>query len=410
MKKYILVIGLIQTMFSFSQEWKTISSDDISIFSKYFTLDKSTNSIWIGSEYGMKKIGNGIISSYYDVSSLSGMINFSGIKAIYVNNDVVFGLDWSEGLFKLENNSVDILNSDIVKGSGLFFGPQDTLWASTHFQNTIGIYGFNTDTYDFYNSNNSGLYNNSISNVIKDKYNRIWCSHFVLGVSYRKTDGNWQFDYPVNSDIDGPITKVVEDLNDGIWATGNKGLFNYDEVTENWIIYNKSNTNLPSEYITDVDFDRHGRTWVVMKDTAIGYSYNLTDWTIFDGTNSPLTYDINLTKEILIDTLDNVWVKDWNKLRVLSLDSFENTWLSVNSLRFNESSISIYPNPSEHIIIINNITEQEVTSVFYNIAGIEQVVNQVSENKFDVSQLYSGVYIVKIKSVNGIEIKRFVKK
>ena len=83
------------------------------------------------------------------------------------------------------------------------------------------------------------------------------------------------------------------------------------------------------------------------------------------------------------------------------------------SLSENESYFNIFPNPASDNITIS--TNQEITEVnIYNILGVN-VYNETfamnnSQLDVNVSDFINGVYFIKVKSVNGETVKRFIKK
>lgn len=73
----------------------------------------------------------------------------------------------------------------------------------------------------------------------------------------------------------------------------------------------------------------------------------------------------------------------------------------------------IYPNPTQNLININ--THQAIESlIVYDMLGKKVVPNSYSgktlEYKLDVSKLIFGIYLLQIKTTNGIEIIKFCKK
>jgi hypothetical protein len=82
----------------------------------------------------------------------------------------------------------------------------------------------------------------------------------------------------------------------------------------------------------------------------------------------------------------------------------------VNSINLTNNAISVYPNPAEDMLYIasNNTTT--------DVAIIDVVGNLVKEYKnagqsVNVSDLTTGVYIVRVSNINGeIVSTRFVKK
>ena len=76
-------------------------------------------------------------------------------------------------------------------------------------------------------------------------------------------------------------------------------------------------------------------------------------------------------------------------------------------------NISIYPNPADDHIIIENATSNIIDGIIsiYNIQGqliLQKPILNVMTN-IDISMLTKSVYIVKISSEGGIVVRKFVK-
>lgn len=84
-----------------------------------------------------------------------------------------------------------------------------------------------------------------------------------------------------------------------------------------------------------------------------------------------------------------------------------NTTLSTSNFHQNSLKVSLYPNPV--LDILNIETEKEIKSLeIYNIQG--QKVKISNQKQINVSDLVTGMYLVKIKNVeNSISTKKFIK-
>ncbi len=82
-----------------------------------------------------------------------------------------------------------------------------------------------------------------------------------------------------------------------------------------------------------------------------------------------------------------------------------NSSLSVDD--FNESSISLYPNPTSDFITISGLTN-EVEVEIYDPLGKKILFKKIgnTHNKIDVSQLKPGMYLFKINESDNITLKR----
>ena len=72
-----------------------------------------------------------------------------------------------------------------------------------------------------------------------------------------------------------------------------------------------------------------------------------------------------------------------------------------------ETSINLYPNPSTGIVILEGISEVDLTILVYDVYGklVTEVANQTS---FDLSDQASGMYYVAIKQGNSNIINKKV--
>ena len=80
----------------------------------------------------------------------------------------------------------------------------------------------------------------------------------------------------------------------------------------------------------------------------------------------------------------------------------------------NQSDLfSIYPNPVDNVLTIQNSTSYEIESVLiYNTNGavLKQLTNTESVTAISVNDLASGLYLVQIKTGVGIQTLKFIKR
>lgn len=105
--------------------------------------------------------------------------------------------------------------------------------------------------------------------------------------------------------------------------------------------------------------------------------------------NDPVGQVLNDTDAI--GYIDEIQILDENPLPALSTLNFEL-----------ENNTSLYPNPAASTFTIKTINNTNISSIaVYNIIGKQVGVNQIGENKFDISSLSTGMYMVKIKDAKG---------
>ena len=83
---------------------------------------------------------------------------------------------------------------------------------------------------------------------------------------------------------------------------------------------------------------------------------------------------------------------------------------SENDLEHAENEVKIYPNPTNDYLYFNS-SQKIILIIIYNEIGQEiKRVNSVSENKIDLSNLKSGLYIIKFLNMNNEKIVKKVLK
>jgi photosystem II stability/assembly factor-like uncharacterized protein len=194
--------------------------------------------------------------------------------------------------------------------------------------------------------------------------------------------------YAVGEDNGGLILKIT---NDGLILKTTNGGTNWSKQTSG------TTNDLFSVYFTDANTGYIvGDTGLILKTTNAG-----TNWTAqISGTTNPLYsvyfpapntgYAVGKSGTILKTTNGGVWLEEKSKAE----------------------NINIYPNPANTTITIKTpgIAGKSLLSV-YNINGQELIKQKISKSKtqLDISNLPSGVYIVKLVNEKAVEVRKFVK-
>ena len=74
---------------------------------------------------------------------------------------------------------------------------------------------------------------------------------------------------------------------------------------------------------------------------------------------------------------------------------------------FKVENILVYPNPVNNYLTLKNVENIEESSI-YNSLG--QFILSTKETLIDLSKLTNGIYYLKIRTQNGTEIKKIIKK
>lgn len=93
-----------------------------------------------------------------------------------------------------------------------------------------------------------------------------------------------------------------------------------------------------------------------------------------------------------------VW-EEGNKDKAIKIRYLVNQ--SVSTKAFDRSSVKVYPNPTEGLFRIEGVQDLRQVTI-YNIVGEEiMTFNVTSERSYDISNLSSGFYLVKLIRENG---------
>lgn len=420
MRNFISFFCLVLTTTSFSQEWVIIPEenlmDNLNNPPLEMTVDKTFNNVWFTTKTKIFGLGESFEDYVYlpglGLSSVDHLVAFNG--AVWwptSQNDVTGKLySYTGGSPVLEATLMNRLLT-------IELDNEDSLWIGSTDDNSIGVHAFKDGNYVFYSDANSPLTNEHIYQAFEDSYGRKWLTHYHPMSSTENGVRLWDmstgtstfYSYYLGHNLPqfNKAVKVNQSDTGTIYLACSMGLFRYDEVGEDWIAYNLSNTNMPSEYISDIQFDKSGKLWAMFLDTALAYTYNLVDWTIFDENNSPLTFGQDGIKSFTIDTLDNIWTGDENNLYIFNINSVKG-WAGVKSNDLD--SIYLYPNPFEHEITLKGINSHiDFEIEIYNLSG-ELVYFSKNQNHIDnLDSIPKGTYIIYIQSEKIRKVKKIVK-
>lgn len=134
-------------------------------------------------------------------------------------------------------------------------------------------------------------------------------------------------------------------------------------------------------------------------------------------TNSTATGDTSLISPPLSFSTGDYYLKIWGDPTISSwktpynfIVNFEPSANSINPFNYEENvGLNIFPNPTTDNIIIE--TSQNAEIEILNIEGqtIKYFISNEKITKIDVSGILSGMYFVKVKTKDGIAIKKFIK-
>ena len=147
------------------------------------------------------------------------------------------------------------------------------------------------------------------------------------------------------------------------------------------------------------------------------YAQNKNTLSVHQNETSPTQIVISDISKITFENDEmNVIVKNSNEPHLFELSginkiTFDLVTEAVESITRSNTSLHLYPNPTENHLFIE--TEHEIEEiVIYDVYGrkCQQANETTSQQVLDVTDLNAGIYFVKVVTDNNEIVKRFVKK
>ena len=211
---------------------------------------------------------------------------------------------------------------------------------------------------------------------------------FFLQVTFAQNPPQWIIYNTSNSllpsnDIDHI---VIDNINRKWISFPGFGLLKIDN--EDWTLYNISNSNIPSDFLISINVDENLNLW------AGGYNSNFQltkfdgfSWTTWNSTNSPIPEDYVMS--LIFDNQNDLWLlcmsdppSGSNYVLELTQDSVWNfhasftTFIGYRQMLFDEHQIlwvgvwnGLYKYDGDSLIFINNQLGQYITDIKKDLSG-----------------------------------------
>lgn len=305
-------------------------------------IDKDKN-IWIGTPKGLA-FYNGSEWKVYDKDN-SGLPD-NMVLGIDIDD---FGKKWviidRKCLACFNDTSwVEYPNTSFMNGDEIAIDKSGKKWIGVN----TGLLCYDDNNWIRYDSSNSDLFYNDITDLAIDSFDNIWSVSQGLGIFESDLfcfDGiNWTLYKASNSGL--PHSKVtaitIDNVNNKWFGTWYSGVTSY--IDSIWTSYDSSNSGLPQNYIITLSADEDRNIWA---GTGVGGVAR------FDG-NNWTSYDIGLPangiREIAIDRDGKKWIatdsglvcfdgKKWKvysskyyrykQITCLVIDKENNKWIGI---------------------------------------------------------------------------------
>ena len=252
---------------------------------------------------------------------------------------------------------------------------QEKLWIGTY---RGGLISYDGSNWTVYNSDNSGLPYDMI-NCLETDGETLCIGMFASFASFDGTD--WTSYRSAHSDLPGSVYDLAVD-NHSAWAATPRGLACL--TGSNWHVYTTSNSSLPCNNITSLDYNDN-ELWIGTLNEGITL-YDGTNWTVYDTLNSGLPDDCISAVSLIEDTL-------WVGTQSNGLASFDGTSWTV----YNTTNSHL---PEGKVNTIVKANERIWAGTLYGLAFL----NGANWNYTNISSSGLPQYIVNAIAVQGNKV------
>ena len=364
--------------------------------------------VWFGTAFGVSMY-DGSSWTNYDQSSYPLMLS-NDIKAIIAtsNGDIWIGTDY--GVNKLHAGVAGMTWMPFTTADGLANNkvtsideaPNGDLWFS-HSSFSAGVSVFDGSNWSSYNSPQLPI--SGVCGTSFDSNGDKWFASPLDGLVHY--DGVQFTNYTVNDGLlSNHSTTICIDDNDNKWLGSSSGMTVINPMANQFSSHTIMYSLPPPDTlnpVVDIAKDSWGRIWAAI---YVGYLaeggvafWNDSQWTDYDHNDGIAGPNV---KGLDIDSQNNVWVATTTGVSKISaiLSSTTEKELDI---------INVYPNPASTILNISLPGNQMVSVSLYDNFGREIInYNNISEFSFniDVSDISSGLYYLKLVSLDGVISKK----
>ncbi len=208
----------------------------------------------------------------------------------------------------------------------IYTGKQGNIWIGSSYS---GLYKFDGNDWICFNTDNSPLPSNMVYCLKEDPLGNLWIGTFCYGFYaddgsivfwegglVKKHGDEWTVYNKDNSGLpfnsisdmefaaDGAMWIAARDDEDVVGGFYGGGLTRYDG--QNWYSYNMDNSPLPGNTIFDMCIDKNDNLWLATFDSGLVKFDGAEQWTIYNTTNSGIAS--NAVACVAIDSAGHKWI------------------------------------------------------------------------------------------------------
>lgn len=297
--------------------------------------------LWVGTDNGLAHLSAGIWTVYTAANSGLGD-NYVRALAVDADNNIWIGTTLS-GLIKFDGStwqSFNIFNSGIPDNyiKTISVDLTGKKWLGT----AEGLCSFDDTNWTTWTTANSSLFTDNISSIGVGLNNEKYIGTINGGLTYMDNNSNITGNYYIlNSGVpDNSTLKVQIDSLGKPWYAGSAGGLFTDTGSQNWLVFNYSNSPMLTNSLTTMHLDGDNNFYLGTQINGLMIRRFDQSWAFYSTDNSdiPENHILSLAK----DAKQNVWIGSYSKGLIRLRENFLGTE-ELSEL----SALKVFPNPSQ---------------------------------------------------------------
>ncbi len=192
-------------------------------------------------------------------------------------------------------------------------------------------------SWQVFNTDNSNLPSDNVNTLLSDEQGGVWVGTSKTntdtddgGLAHFKADGSWEVFNKDNSNLpSNDVNVLLSDEQGGVWVGTDDGGFAHLKADGSWLVFNTDNSNLPSNDVNALLSDEQGGIWIGT-DGGLANLKPENSWKIFNEDNSNLPD--NSIDVLVSDEQGGIWVGTYDGgLAHLKADGFWQVFNEDNS-------------------------------------------------------------------------------
>jgi ligand-binding sensor domain-containing protein len=401
--------GLLKYSNNTCKQFKLSSSALLSDKINDLSLDINNN-IWVGTNYNLLKFDG---ETWYDY--FVGHKSYSNPRITALNCDPSGNLWVALGqsdtcLLRIKGNDILVFNSlnsplnSEVKINSITTDKKSNIWLATN----KGLFQYNQISWQKFDTTNSALTSHRVTDLAIDKNDNLWggtatydywddnlnTSITKTGCLFKYNGEDWIIYDTSNSGLPtNNISTLAFDSKNVLWVSARAegtpnpvgtifggGLTRFDGNT--WITYNIDNSDLPSNTIWDIFVDHDDNVWSATCDGGLAKLEINNNWKVYNVFNSGLA--VNDVSKVIADSEGNIWAAHGGNITggisvadLNIIDNVKNTPMDNNTCGF-----EIFPNPANDKIniLINSPPYGNFLLKINDLSGRQLYLNTIKQN------------------------------